>query len=329
MNSLSIRTLGLTVIASLFAASAACSDGTQDAGTQEVALVNVTPRGGSMSVNPNTWIEIEFDSRMGNGMEQFCAVHMGELDGGEVAGRWEWSPDRHVLTFTPDQPLGTSMQHTLHVGGGITDADGHHMDFDQHGVDMGGHWVDEDMLGQHGGMGGHPHMGDGWQHHNGFYGMAFPFHTAASSAQKGLLLHVSPQGGSTNVDPGARIEMEFDHAMADGVEALCAVHLGGLNGEEVPGAWEWSEDHHVLTFTPHDPLQLDSEHTLHVGGGITDVDGHHMDFDQHAFDMGGHWVDEDMLSHHGGMMGGHSHMGEGWQHENGTYGMAFAFRTAP
>ena len=83
----------------------------------------------------------------------------------------------------------------------------------------------------------------------------------------------------------------------------------------------------MLTFTPHDPLQLDSEHTLHIGGGITNVDGHGMDFDQHGFDMGDHWVDEDMFGT-GGMMGGHPQMGDGWQHHNGTYGMAFPFSTA-
>lgn len=31
----------------------------------------------------------------------------------------------------------------------------------------------------------------------------------------------------------------------------------------------------------------------------------------------------------GRMMGGHSHMGEGWQHENGARAMAFPFSTAP
>ena len=64
MHHLSIRTLGLTVIAGVFAASAACSDGTQDAGTQEAALVSVTPRGASMSVDPNARIEIEFDGQL-------------------------------------------------------------------------------------------------------------------------------------------------------------------------------------------------------------------------------------------------------------------------
>ena len=153
--------------------------------------------------------------------------------------------------------------------------------------------------------------------------------TQSAVAEEAALVSVTPHGGSITVDPNTQIEMEFDHPMADGVEALCAVHLGGLDGEEVPGAWEWSEDHHVLTFTPHEPFQHDREHTIHVGGGIIDVHGHGMDFDQHGHEMGGHWVDEDMLGHHGGMMDGHSHMGEGWQHHNGAYGMAFSFWTAP
>jgi hypothetical protein len=181
---------------------------------------------------------------MVDGVEALCAVHLGGLDGEEVPGAWEWSEDHHVLTFTPHDSLQLDREHTLHVGGGITDRHGHGMDFDQHGLDMGGHWVDEEMLGEHGGMmGGHSHMGDGWQHHSGYYGMAFSFRTTADSAPKVALLRVSPEGGSTNVDPNERIQLEFDHPMVDGVEALCAVHLGGLDGEEVPGAWEWSEDH--------------------------------------------------------------------------------------
>lgn len=98
------------------------------------------------------------------------------------------------------------------------------------------------------------------------------------------------------------------------MEQFCAVHAGGLDGEEVPGRWEWSDDHHVLTFTPHGPLQHNAAHTLHVGGGILDAHGHDLDFDQHGHEIGGHWVDDDQLSHHGGMMGGRPHMGEGWQH---------------
>ncbi|UCH29712.1 MAG: Ig-like domain-containing protein, partial [Myxococcales bacterium] len=104
------------------------------------------------------------------------------------------------------------------------------------------------------------------------------------------LLSVSPRGNSTDVDPNARIRLEFQHEMQDGMEELCVLYRGGLDGDEVPGNWEWSEEHHVLHFVPRDPLQHDAEHTLHVGGGMIDVHGHAMNFDQHGHDMGGHWV---------------------------------------
>ena len=153
--------------------------------------------------------------------------------------------------------------------------------------------------------------------------------THHANDNEAALLSVSPQGGSTDVDPKAQIRLEFHHPIEDGMEQFCAVHLGGVDGDKVPGTWEWSDEHHVLTFTPHEPFQHDREHTIHVGDGIIDVHGHGMDFDQHGHDMGGHWIEEDMLGYHEGMMGDHPHMGDGWQHHNGTYGMAFPFWTAP
>jgi hypothetical protein len=54
-----------------------------------------------------------------------------------------------------------------------------------------------------------------------------------------------------------------------------------------------------------------------------------MNFQQHGHAMGGDWVEEHMFGSGGGMMGGHNHMGDGWQHENGMYGMTFSFTTMP
>jgi hypothetical protein len=61
---------------------------------------------------------------------------------------------------------------------------------------------------------------------------------------------------------------------------------------------------------------------LHLGGGLVDQHGHHVDFEQHGFEMGGEWA-------HGSMMGrGHRHAeGPGWRHQNGSYGMFFGFMT--
>jgi hypothetical protein len=142
-----------------------------------------------------------------------------------------------------------------------------------------------------------------------------------------VLVGVTPAGGTSGVDPNSHIVLEFDHPMVGGMEQFCSVHVGGLDGSEVPGHWEWSSDHHTLTFVPDQPLASATNHLLHVGGSLVDAHGHDMDFEQHGEALGGHWVDQDMVGHGGGMMEGHNHSGEGWQHQNGTFGMAFEFTT--
>jgi hypothetical protein len=60
----------------------------------------------------------------------------------------------------------------------MVDADGHHVDMDEHGPGFGGHWIQGGMMGPgHAGMGWGA-MGGGWHHANGSYGMAFAFTTA-------------------------------------------------------------------------------------------------------------------------------------------------------
>jgi hypothetical protein len=95
-----------------------------------------------------------------------------------------------------------------------------------------------------------------------------------------------------------------------------------------------------LTFTPDAPLKGQTEYIIHVGGGMQDSNGHHLDFQMYGFGMGGHWFTEDMhqdgqhgqgTGHGGmgGMGGGSGMMGGGWVHPgNGGYGMIFTFTTA-
>jgi hypothetical protein len=153
--------------------------------------------------------------------------------------------------------------------------------------------------------------------------------TGAVANEEAAFLSVSPAGGATSVDPGSPVTVRFDHPMAEGQEAYCALHEGGLDGREVPGRWGWSEDHHRLTFKPDQPFEHAHEYTLHVGGGMLSEHGYPMSFEQHGHAMGGEWVEESMFGPDGGMMGGHDHMGDGWRHQNGMYGMAFSFTTAP
>lgn len=139
------------------------------------------------------------------------------------------------------------------------------------------------------------------------------------------LLSVTPTGGSTDVSRTSTVRVEFDRPMADGTDAYCRLHVGGIDGPDVAGAWTWSDDHRSATFTPAEPMAQATEHTFHLGGGIMDADGHHVNYAMYGFAMGGMHVDGGMMG--GGMMGGSSHGGGLWQGPDGGYGMVFRFRT--
>lgn len=148
------------------------------------------------------------------------------------------------------------------------------------------------------------------------------------------LLSVVPQGGSTDVDRFAPVVVEFDHAMMAGMQEHAVLHEGDVTGPDVAGTWTLSTDRSTLTFTPAAPLAPSTLYTIHLGGGMTDANGDHIDFGTHGDHMGGAWATQGMMG--GGMMGGgmmggamgEAHMGDGWQHPtNGSYGMVFSFTT--
>lgn len=141
------------------------------------------------------------------------------------------------------------------------------------------------------------------------------------------LVAVIPQGGSTNVDVGSIVDMEFDGSMQDGMEMYAAMHNGDVTGPEVAGTWTWSQNHTHLEFTPTQDLMPDTEYTIHMGGGMTDAGGHLIDMETNGPGMGGDWATGGMMNPGGG--GGHPHTGDGWQHTNGSFGMLFSFSTAP
>lgn len=144
------------------------------------------------------------------------------------------------------------------------------------------------------------------------------------------LLQIIPEGGAINVDPNAPITIAFSHTMGPEMEMYIALHEGSTGSPIIEGTWTWSEDRMTVTCQPNSPLEPGTEYSVHLGGGMTDLDGNHINYEEHGMNMGGNWVTEQMLGDFGtGMMGGTgSMMGPGWQHHNGTYGMVFTFTTA-
>ncbi|MBI4538273.1 MAG: Ig-like domain-containing protein [Gemmatimonadetes bacterium] len=172
------------VLVGLLAGTACMMDLADTPGDAATELASVIPAGGSTGVHPDSPIVVEFTHAMGMGMgmEMYAALHEGDVNGPVVAGTWSWSADRRRATFTPASSLRSRTRYTIHVGGGMRDAGGNPIGFDQHGQHMGGRWVMGQMMsggmmsGMNNMMSGM--MGPGWQHANGTYGMIFPFTTA-------------------------------------------------------------------------------------------------------------------------------------------------------
>jgi len=185
-----LRTFIGTVLLATPLTFAACDSESTEPGIEESALLSVVPQGNATGVDPNAPIVIEFTHTMMMGMEEYADVHEGHMDGTLVPGSWSWNQTRTQLTFTPVAPLKPQTQYVIHIGGGMQDQDGQHINYQEHGFGMGGQWMTQQMHqgGQHGygmgqggmgGMGGGTGMGEGWVHPtNGGYGMIFTFTTA-------------------------------------------------------------------------------------------------------------------------------------------------------
>jgi len=141
------------------------------------ALMSVSPAGHSTGVSVTTPMTVRFSHAMAAGMEQFVDLHLGDPSGSTVPMHLAWSGDRTVLTCTPDEPLHSRVQYSLHLGGGMMDADDHAINMDEHAGAMGGDWLFAGMMSGHGGM-PWSMMGGDWRGPNGSYGMFFSFTTA-------------------------------------------------------------------------------------------------------------------------------------------------------
>ncbi len=170
----------LLVVALPLLAGCGASDTPTAPGT--TALAAVVPAGGAVGVDPAGGVTVTFSHAVMAGMEQYAALHEGDVTGPVVPGTWALSSDRTKLTFAPATPLKARTKYTIHLGGGMLGADGKPVNMGP-GQMMGGQYASGSMMsggGMGGGMmnGGSGMMGPGWQGANGMYGMVFSFTTA-------------------------------------------------------------------------------------------------------------------------------------------------------
>ncbi len=160
---------GLTAGAALLAAGCGSNMMDTELATQ---LLAVSPQGGAVNVTATPDIVLTFNRSMISGMEQYLALHQGGLTGSTVSMTCNWSDGQKTLACRPAQPLAAGTRYTIHMGGGMMDANGRGVGMQRYGMGMGGQWATGGMMGGQSGM-----MGTGWMHSNGSYGMAFEFTT--------------------------------------------------------------------------------------------------------------------------------------------------------
>jgi hypothetical protein len=163
-----------TLALAAVALAAACSDSSGPATTAR--LEAVTPVPGAVNVSTGTHVALVFGQPMMAGMEQYLDLHQGGVTGPVMPMSCVWSQDMATLTCTPGAPLAGGTQYTIHVGAGMTDAEGHRCGMGDWTA-MGGQWATSGMMG--GMHDGQPMgmMGSGWMQGD-HYGMLFTFTTS-------------------------------------------------------------------------------------------------------------------------------------------------------
>ena len=158
-------------------AGLACSDGGNGPNTPATTLTTVSPTGGATNVAIDAPIVLTFSGAMGTGMEALMDLHMGTAAAATMPMTCTWSADRTTVTCT-HAAFASGATYTMHVGGGMMDADDMPIGMGDMVNQMGGMWL---QPGMNGGMhAGQPMnmMGSGWMGSNGNYGMTFTFTTA-------------------------------------------------------------------------------------------------------------------------------------------------------
>lgn len=115
------------------------------AGPAPAALVAVSPTPAATAVATSSTIMLTFGQAMMAGMEQYMDRHQGGITGPTVPMGCAWSPEKTTLTCTPTNPPAAGTEFTIHVGGGMIDAQGHLMDTDPW-TGMGGQWATGGMM---------------------------------------------------------------------------------------------------------------------------------------------------------------------------------------
>ena len=135
------------VACSAFLVAIGCSSSDNAPNQTTTTLTLVSPAGGATNVDPAAPVRLTFSGPMAQGMENYVDLHQGTAADATMPMTCVWSADRTTLTCTHAAPLAAGSTYTIHVGGGMMDANGHSIDMDAMVTTMGGVWLMPGMMG--------------------------------------------------------------------------------------------------------------------------------------------------------------------------------------
>ncbi len=86
------------------------------------------------------------------------------------------------------------------------------------------------------------------------------------------LLSIEPEAGSSDVSLDPSITLTFNQAM-DPINVEGHFTLHSLNGEFIPGTFEWKDDDTVMVFSPSQPLARDTTYSIQLPFGAQALGG--------------------------------------------------------
>ena len=138
-----------------------------------VALASVAPRGGATAVSTSGTTTVTFTDSMMAGTEAYMSMRQGSVSGLAVPMTAHWSGDHMALTMTSNAPLTPGTTYSVHMGGGMKDANGAPIDYGAC-PGLGGQTATGGMMGRSMAI----EIGTGWMGSDGNYGMVFSLTTA-------------------------------------------------------------------------------------------------------------------------------------------------------
>jgi len=236
MRKYSNHTIGFALFLLLIVA-AGCSDPDKfgNPGLTAPTVTNVAPPNGDSGACPNTIVTATFSKAMNPATINLTTFTLTGPMGASVLGQVSYDSPSKTAIFTPSGSLALSTLYTATITTGATDTFGNHLASN----------------------------------------FVWSFTTGSTTCLSGppTVVSVTPPNGASGICPDTVVVATFSEAMNPSTINTSTFTLAGPGITAVGGAVTYDAPSHVATFTPTNPLALNTLYTATITTGAQDLFG--------------------------------------------------------